>query len=264
GELRYSRVPVADPDLLPDTHTDGWVFLRDEDRALYMAFPGQGTDVLSPPPPPPRCTYNSDVVKLKKSNKMLTKQVNMIMELFRNDDKMSQMLTQLESQPEFGSGSGSVPCGDDESGDDEDGDEDEDDEEDDDRRCYIWVNIDLYLADNARIIPGDMSPGINESKNNGRRIPGDMSPGKDVTKQQNLYSSVDKSTYMSIFPADMSPGVPSISLGYLPRERIPFELFPSTYPGRQVARDSYPQVVRETTNLSVGKVVNVVVDRGSM
>ncbi|GKB77580.1 RNA-directed DNA polymerase, eukaryota, reverse transcriptase zinc-binding domain protein [Tanacetum coccineum] len=148
------------------THTVGGVFLRDEDRALYeemlrlqglgsntetgvpytedeimaivrkgkqrghlpgvgRVLPGQGTDVLSPPPP--RCTHPADVKKLKKSNKRLTKQVSMIMKLFRSDDKMSQMLTQLESQPEFGSGSGSGGCGDDESGDDEDGGEDEED-----------------------------------------------------------------------------------------------------------------------------------------
>nr|GEW80507.1 hypothetical protein [Tanacetum cinerariifolium] len=69
---------------------------------------------------------NSDVVKLKKSNKRLTKQVSMIMKLFRNNDKMSQMLTQLETQPEFGSSSESGGYGDDEPGDDEDGDEDED------------------------------------------------------------------------------------------------------------------------------------------
>nr|GEX40362.1 hypothetical protein [Tanacetum cinerariifolium] len=48
----------------------------------------------------------------------------------RSDDNMSQMLTQLESQPEFGSGSESGGCGDDESGDDEDGSEDDEDEED--------------------------------------------------------------------------------------------------------------------------------------
>ncbi|GJZ95015.1 hypothetical protein Tco_0667218 [Tanacetum coccineum] len=78
----------------------------------------------------PRCTHNSDVVKLKKCNKLLTKQVSMIMKLFRSDDKMSQMLTQLESQPEFGSGSGSGRCGDDEPGDDEDDGEDEKDEKD--------------------------------------------------------------------------------------------------------------------------------------
>nr|GEV80924.1 hypothetical protein [Tanacetum cinerariifolium] len=88
-------------------------------------FPGQGTNVLSPPPP--RYTHNFDVVKLKNSNTLLTKQVSVIMKLFRSDDKMSQTLTQLDSQPEFGSGSGSGGCEDDEPGDDEDGDEDEED-----------------------------------------------------------------------------------------------------------------------------------------
>ncbi|GJV69403.1 hypothetical protein Tco_1484912, partial [Tanacetum coccineum] len=47
--------------------------------------------------------------------------------LFRSDDKFSQMLNQLESQPEYGGGSGSGGCGDDEPGDDEDRGEDEDD-----------------------------------------------------------------------------------------------------------------------------------------
>nr|GEZ54734.1 hypothetical protein [Tanacetum cinerariifolium] len=144
------------------THTIGRGFLQDEDRALYglgsntetdvpytedeimaivqkgkqlghlpgvgRVLPGKGTDVLSPPPP--LWTHNSDVVMLKKSNNQLTKQVSMIMKLFRSDDKMSQMLMQLESQSEFGSGSGSGGCGDNESGDDEDGGEEEDDEED--------------------------------------------------------------------------------------------------------------------------------------
>nr|GEV04047.1 hypothetical protein [Tanacetum cinerariifolium] len=52
----------------------------------------------------------------------------MIMKLFRSDDKMSHMLMQLESQPEFGSESGSDGCVDDEPGDDKDGGEDKDDE----------------------------------------------------------------------------------------------------------------------------------------
>ncbi|GJR17390.1 hypothetical protein Tco_0965917 [Tanacetum coccineum] len=148
------------------THTVGGVFLRDEDRALYdemlrlhglgsntetgvpytddeiiaivrkgkqrghlpgvgRVLPGQGMDVLSPPSP--RCTHLFDVEKLKKSNKRLTKQVSMIMKLFKSDDKMSQMLTQLESSPEFGSANGSGGCGDDEPDDDEDGGEDEED-----------------------------------------------------------------------------------------------------------------------------------------
>nr|GEW76941.1 hypothetical protein [Tanacetum cinerariifolium] len=121
GELRYSRVPVADPDLLLDTHCwrgsnikMGVPYIEDEIMAIVRngkqrghlpgvgrVFPGQDTNVLSPPPP--RCTHNYDVVKLKNSNTLLTK------------------------QPEFGSGSGSGGCGDDESGDDEDDDEDEED-----------------------------------------------------------------------------------------------------------------------------------------
>ncbi|GJW33229.1 hypothetical protein Tco_0053261 [Tanacetum coccineum] len=57
-------------------------------------LPRQGTVI----PPPPPCTHSSDVVKLKKREKVLTRQVNMFMKLFRSDDKFSQMLTQLESQ----------------------------------------------------------------------------------------------------------------------------------------------------------------------
>ncbi|GJV74324.1 hypothetical protein Tco_1494319 [Tanacetum coccineum] len=64
----------------------------------------------------------------------------------RSDDKFSQMLSQLESQPEIGGGSRSGGCGDDEQGYDEDDGEDEEDEDD---KLVILVNIDLYLADNA-------------------------------------------------------------------------------------------------------------------
>ncbi|GJY00452.1 hypothetical protein Tco_0357470 [Tanacetum coccineum] len=92
-------------------------------------LPGRATEVLIPPPS--QCTHNfGDVEKLKKKNKYLTKQVNLMMKLFRSDDKFSQMLNQYESTPEFGSGSGGY--GDDEMADDEDCDEDEEDEEDDD------------------------------------------------------------------------------------------------------------------------------------
>ncbi|GKD03403.1 hypothetical protein Tco_1178377 [Tanacetum coccineum] len=87
---------------------------------------GHGTVI----PPSPPCTYSSDFVKLKKREKVLTRQVNMFMKLFRSDDKFSQMLTQLESQPEIGGGSGSGGRGDDEQGDDEDDGEDGQDEDD--------------------------------------------------------------------------------------------------------------------------------------
>ncbi|GKB73859.1 hypothetical protein Tco_0935271 [Tanacetum coccineum] len=89
-------------------------------------LPGQGTVI----PPPPPCTHSSDVVKLKKREKVLTRQVNMFMKLFRSDDKFSQMLTQLESQPKISGGSESGERGDDEQGDDEDDDEDGEDEDD--------------------------------------------------------------------------------------------------------------------------------------
>nr|GEW37351.1 cysteine-rich receptor-like protein kinase [Tanacetum cinerariifolium] len=57
-----------------------------------------------------------------------------------------------------------------------------------------------------------------------------------------------------------------MSLGYLVRERIPFELSSSSYPGQQVAQDTYPQgqVTRESINLSLVKEVNVAVNIGSM
>ncbi|GKD38314.1 hypothetical protein Tco_1258521 [Tanacetum coccineum] len=89
-------------------------------------LPGQGTVI----PPPPPCTHSSDVVKLKKRENVLTRQVNMFMKLFRSDDKFSQILTQLESQPEIGGGSRSGGRGDDEQGDDEDDGEDGEDEDD--------------------------------------------------------------------------------------------------------------------------------------
>nr|GEZ77255.1 hypothetical protein [Tanacetum cinerariifolium]GEZ78022.1 hypothetical protein [Tanacetum cinerariifolium] len=80
-------------------------------------------------PPSPPCTHSSDVTTLKKREKLLTKKMNMFMKLFRSDDKFSQMLTQLESQPAYGGGSGSSGCRDDKPGDDEHGDEDEEDED---------------------------------------------------------------------------------------------------------------------------------------
>ncbi|GKG02520.1 hypothetical protein Tco_0310156 [Tanacetum coccineum] len=63
-------------------------------------LPGQGTVI----PPPPLCTHSSDVVKLKKRENVLTRQI--------------------------GGGSGSGGRGDDEQGDDEDDDEDREDEDD--------------------------------------------------------------------------------------------------------------------------------------
>ncbi|GJZ60570.1 hypothetical protein Tco_0616386 [Tanacetum coccineum] len=54
---------------------------------------------------------------------------------------------------------------------------------------------------------------------------------------------------------------PAMSPGNVAREGIPFELFRSTYPRRHVARERYPQrqVARDTPDLSLGNIANVVV-----
>ncbi|GKD77250.1 hypothetical protein Tco_1339871 [Tanacetum coccineum] len=142
-----------------DTHTVGDVFLRDEDRCLYeemlrlhglgtytddqimakvrwgkqrrhipdvsRVLAGRGKDVLDVPVP--RCNHTFDVNELKKCNKQLQKQINMITKAMSSDDMYSQLFTQLQSQHESGSGSESGAAGDDESGNDEDADEDEED-----------------------------------------------------------------------------------------------------------------------------------------
>nr|GEY49540.1 hypothetical protein [Tanacetum cinerariifolium] len=138
------------------THTVGGVFLNPEDKALYddmLRLQGLGSNTLTGVPytedeilaivyggkqrghipcvgrvlprqgtvipPPSQSTHSADIARLKKREKLLTKQVNMFMRLFRIDDKFSQMLTQFESQHEYGGGSESGGCGDDELGEDE-------------------------------------------------------------------------------------------------------------------------------------------------
>ncbi|GKF26958.1 hypothetical protein Tco_0082852, partial [Tanacetum coccineum] len=53
-----------------------------------------------------RCNHTSDVDEIKRTNKQLKKHMDMIMKVVRSDDKMSQLLTQLLSQNDVGSGSG--------------------------------------------------------------------------------------------------------------------------------------------------------------
>ncbi|GKE94094.1 hypothetical protein Tco_1578949, partial [Tanacetum coccineum] len=74
------------------------------------------------------------------------------------------MLKQLELQPEYGGGSGSGGCWDDEPGDDEDGGEDDEDEDEDDadtRRCRPRMSPgkESHSSFSVPLIPGDMSPG---------------------------------------------------------------------------------------------------------
>nr|GEV14775.1 RNA-directed DNA polymerase, eukaryota [Tanacetum cinerariifolium] len=140
GELSNSGVPVVDPYLFCDVHcVNGYSLeMRTE---IYTVLSRRATYVLiPPPPPPPQCTHNSgDVKKLKKKNKYLTKQVNLMIKPFRSDDKFLQMLNQYKSTPKFGNGSGSSGCGDDEMVGDEDGGEDEDDEKDGDMSPEIGI-----------------------------------------------------------------------------------------------------------------------------
>ncbi|GJY83221.1 hypothetical protein Tco_0496597 [Tanacetum coccineum] len=96
---------------------------RGQIPGVGRVLPRQGTVI----PLPSQSTHSADIVDQKKRGieAAVTKTMNMFMRLFRSDDKFSQMLNQLESQPEYGGGSGSGVCEDDEPGDDEDGDEDE-------------------------------------------------------------------------------------------------------------------------------------------
>nr|GEY73449.1 hypothetical protein [Tanacetum cinerariifolium] len=153
--LRLQGLGSNTPSGVPYTEDEIMAIVRGGKQRWHILgvgriLPGQG--MIIPPSPP--CTHPFDVAKLKRREKLLTKKMNMLMKLFRSDDKFSQMLTQLESQPEYGSGSGSDGCDDDELGDVEDGDEDGEDKDD---KLVILVNIDLYLADNANFVT---SPGV--------------------------------------------------------------------------------------------------------
>ncbi|GKG48056.1 hypothetical protein Tco_0509941, partial [Tanacetum coccineum] len=56
---------------------------------------GRGKDVLDVPVP--RYNHTSDVNELKRSNKQLQKQINMITKAMSDDDRYSQLFTQLQS-----------------------------------------------------------------------------------------------------------------------------------------------------------------------
>ncbi|GKB75756.1 hypothetical protein Tco_0942651, partial [Tanacetum coccineum] len=75
----------------------------------------------------PRCTHtDADVNEVKEENKKLRKEINMLMTVVRSNDRMSQLLTQLQLQHEVGGGSDSGVVEDDEPGADEDANKDGD------------------------------------------------------------------------------------------------------------------------------------------
>nr|GFB55169.1 hypothetical protein [Tanacetum cinerariifolium] len=113
------------------THTVGGVFLNPEEKAIYdemLRLQGLGFNT------PTGVPYTEDeimaIVRGGKHRGTFPVLDGFCQDRERSDGKFSQILTQLESQPEYGGGSGSVGCRDDEPGDDEDGDEDEEEEDD--------------------------------------------------------------------------------------------------------------------------------------
>nr|GFA23641.1 hypothetical protein [Tanacetum cinerariifolium] len=129
--LRLQGLNSNTPTSVPYTEDEIMAIVRGGKQRWHIpgvgrVLPRQGTVI----PPPSQSTHSADIARLKNREKWLTKQVNMFMRLFRSDDKFSQMLTQLESQPEYGGGIESGGCEDDEPGDDEDDGKDEEDEDD--------------------------------------------------------------------------------------------------------------------------------------
>ncbi|GJX07514.1 hypothetical protein Tco_0195446 [Tanacetum coccineum] len=100
------------------THTVNGVFLNPEDKALYDEDAEATGSRLQHRDGCPNI-LEDEIMAIVRGGKQRG-----------SDDKFSQMLSQLESQPEIGGGSGSGGCGDDEQGDDEDDDEDGEDEDD--------------------------------------------------------------------------------------------------------------------------------------
>nr|GEU47844.1 hypothetical protein [Tanacetum cinerariifolium] len=145
GELRDSRLleeMLRLKDLGPKTPT-GVPYIDDEIMAMVRQgtqrghipsvgklLEGHDRDVLNIPKP--RYTQVVDFNEVKAKNKQLRKEINMPIKVVRSDDKISQLLTQLQSQHEVGSGSGSDVGRDDELGEDEDVSEDEDTDGDED------------------------------------------------------------------------------------------------------------------------------------
>nr|GEY74529.1 hypothetical protein [Tanacetum cinerariifolium] len=136
AEPRDSRVPVSNLDLLRYPYYGRRILARRGSTSIFTTYEemvrlhGLGTytddqimamdvlDVLVP-----QFNHTSDVDELKRSNKQLQKEIDVITKTLSSDDKL---FTQLQSQHESGSGSGCGAGEVDESDDDEDAGEDAD------------------------------------------------------------------------------------------------------------------------------------------
>ncbi|GKE54920.1 hypothetical protein Tco_1490076, partial [Tanacetum coccineum] len=104
------------------THTVGSVFLNPEDKALYdemLRLQGLGSNTSTGVP------YTEDEIMAIVYGGKQRGHIPGV-----GVTTSFPKCTQLESQPEYGGGSESGGCGDDDPGDDEDGGEDDEDEDD--------------------------------------------------------------------------------------------------------------------------------------
>ncbi|GKB68554.1 hypothetical protein Tco_0929966, partial [Tanacetum coccineum] len=109
--LRLRDLGENTPTCVPYTEDQIIAMVRQGKQRGYIpgvdrVLAGQGRGVISINEP--RCTHiNADVDEVKEENTKLRKELNMLMTVVRSDDRMSQLLTQLQSQHEVGSGNGS-------------------------------------------------------------------------------------------------------------------------------------------------------------
>ncbi|GKC51115.1 hypothetical protein Tco_1073860 [Tanacetum coccineum] len=93
--------------------TVGGVFLNPEDKALYdemLRLEGLGSN--TPTSVPYTKDEIMDIVRGASSGGTFPVLDGFCLDRARSDDKLSQMLNQFESQPEYGGGSESGGCGD--------------------------------------------------------------------------------------------------------------------------------------------------------
>ncbi|GJR38133.1 hypothetical protein Tco_1213817 [Tanacetum coccineum] len=138
-ETRVQYVSANTPPRVPYTEDQIMAMVRKGKQQGHISgvgrvLAGQGRDAISINEP--RCRHtHADVDKVKEDNKRLRQELVMLRMVIKSDDRMSQLLTQLESQHDA-DGMWRV------------------------RTCYIWPGIESPSSLPRRVFPGDMSPGI--------------------------------------------------------------------------------------------------------
>lgn len=132
--IRLQSLGPDTPSGVPYTDEEIVLMVRKGKKRGHIAgvgrvVPGKGMRI--PPTTPSPCSYAEEIDKLKKKNEKLEKKTKswmkrskMMMKIFRSDDRFSQQLREMESQPTEG-GPSQVRDSDEDS--DDDSDEDSDD-----------------------------------------------------------------------------------------------------------------------------------------